>query len=94
MSDLFYIVSLKHSGNRDWLLFWRPNDQGYTSFLEAAGRYSLEDVEKNARYYNNGDSTIAVPCEVVEALAHKAVYADDFRKLKDARHPTPEARNK
>lgn len=94
----FYIVSLKHSGkqygHRDFVLFWRPNDMGYTLFLEAAGRYSREDVESNADYYNNGESTIAVPCELAESLAHKAVYSDDFRKLRDARHPNPATRNK
>lgn len=33
-----------------------------------AGRYTEEQIRSNLRYYNGGDNTIAVPCEVLEAM--------------------------
>lgn len=69
MSD-FYIVSVKHT-RRDslYITVWRPNDCGYAWPLSWAGKYSEGAVTEYLDYYHNGHSSIAVPSEVVDALA-------------------------
>lgn len=78
----FYILSLKWSSGEDCYRWWRANASGYTMFLESAGRYSEETVRGNLRYYNNGESTLAVPCDYVEGKANRAVYFDDMRGMR------------
>jgi hypothetical protein len=65
----FYIVSLKWT-KRDnkYITFWRDDDSGYSYPLSWSGRYPEARVMSNLGYYNNGDSTIAVPCSVVDPL--------------------------
>lgn len=68
MTD-FYIVSLKHTRREHrYITFWRPDDAGYSYPLSWSGRYSEVNVRGNPGYYNNGHSTIAVPCSVVDPL--------------------------
>lgn len=66
----FLIVSIKHTTRRDpYIAFWRPDNCGYAWPLSWAGRYPEKLVRADLRYYNGGDNDIAVPEEVVEALA-------------------------
>lgn len=64
-----YVVSLKWT-KRDtpYITVWRPNDSGYAWPLSWAGKYSEDVVRSNAKYYHRGDDTLAVPCEVLDAL--------------------------
>lgn len=67
------ILSLKWTRPDDaHITFWRPNNAGYTWALECAGRYSDELIANHASYYNNADSTIAVPVDVAVTLAESA----------------------
>ena len=82
----YYILSLKGSeGMRcQVLLWWRPLNRGYTLFLEDAGRYKQSAVLCAPHYYNNGDTTLAIPCHEVERRARRMVYVDhkhDLQKL-------------
>lgn len=61
----FYIVSLKHTKGQN-MCFWRPNDAGYTEIIEDAGIYTEEQVKEHQSYYNNGESSIAVPVAIVK----------------------------
>lgn len=66
----FYILSIAHSKQAERLLtWWRPNDADYCFRLTEAGKYSEERVTSLRSYYDNGESTKAIPCEVVDALA-------------------------
>ena|SRR5688572_4093789 len=65
----FFILSLKWSGQSFVLNWWCPNNNGYTHFLDKAGRYTRAQVEGNPNYYNDGKNTLAVPCNVVESKA-------------------------
>jgi hypothetical protein len=70
MSQFFYIVSLKHTARDDWYItLWRPKDKGYTYALSRAGKYTEEAVTEHRDYYHTGFADVAVPCEVLEALA-------------------------
>lgn len=62
--QLYYIVSIKHTRGEK-VCFWRPNNAGYTEIINDAGKYTEEQVKSSQNYYNNFDSSIAVPCEVV-----------------------------
>jgi hypothetical protein len=66
----FYVVSLAHT-NREhaYISVWRPDNAGYAWPLSWAGKYTAEQIEANLDYYHRGDSTIAVPCEVLDAIS-------------------------
>jgi len=65
-----YIVSVKHT-NREhaYITVWRPDDKGYAWPLSWAGKYREADVLAQRDYYHRGDDTLAVPCELLDALA-------------------------
>lgn len=60
----YYIVSLKYPSHP--MTFWGPNNNGYTWWLEHAGRYTHSQVMGELSYYNDGVNTMAVPCEVID----------------------------
>lgn len=77
MSEKFYILSLKHSAKHDdYITLWRPNDSGYTIYLPYAGKYTDREINARPDYYNNGRTTVAVPCSEVDALGVEAMLAD------------------
>lgn len=66
---LFYVASLKHTHREHlYITFWRPDHCGYAWPLSWAGRYPESHVRERLDYLNCGH-TVAVPCEVVDALA-------------------------
>lgn len=86
-TDEFYILSLRWSKRRDKVLtFWDSNDSGYRYRLEMSGRYTREQIEAHHDYYDNGESTRAVPCAEAEALAQK-VGETDSKSLDVDRNP-------
>lgn len=71
MSD-FFVLSLKWTRG-DLLTWWAPEAMGYTTLIEQAGRFTVEQVTTKGYYYNNGESSIAIPCADVEAAACRVV---------------------
>jgi hypothetical protein len=71
----YYIISLRHTSKGDTaLLFFGPNNNGYTYQRDRAGRYSYEDAVK----YSSEDSPM-VECEKVDPFWMNAVdYNDKF----------------
>lgn len=55
----YIIYSLKYSDKQ--ACFWRSDNAGYTSNPFEAGQYTEAEVEADPSYYNNGESTIAIP---------------------------------
>ena len=58
--DLFLVLSLKWSRG-GILTWWGPDDNGYVTDIDDAGRYTRVQVEKKENYYNDGRDTRAVP---------------------------------
>lgn len=80
MVDEFFILSLRWT-REDVLTWWCPKNSGYTSTLTQAGRYSRADVEARRDYYDNGHTTLAIPCGDVEPCAVLIVRDLHLRKL-------------
>lgn len=78
--DTFYILSLKWT-REDLATWWMSKNSGYTSRLDDAGRYSREHVETGRSTYDNGDSTIAIPCAKVDAAAVRVVSTEKLAEL-------------
>lgn len=76
----FVILSLKWTRGDD-IVWWAPDNAGYTRDLGAAGRYTEAQVADAPDYYNDGESTLAVPVEVAEARARKVVRVDDLHAI-------------
>lgn len=65
-----YIVSTKHTrSDSKFITVWRPDNNGYAWPLPWAGKYRLEDVLAEPDYYNSRRNTIAVPTEILDAVA-------------------------
>jgi len=70
----YYILSLKWSpglpdGQAVW---WGPDNNGYTTDLMQAGRYTREQVEAKPGYYNDGVEALAV-CENIAITESRMV---------------------
>jgi hypothetical protein len=61
----YLILSLKWSDGLDKLNWWGPDNSGYTYDIDKAGRYDASRVAGNASYYDNEDTTRAVPLDDV-----------------------------
>ena len=72
---MFYIWSIKWTRG-DTIVWWRPENSGYTIFMGAAGKYTLEEIEAKRWYYDNGESTKAIPCAVADGLVQQTVPND------------------
>lgn len=77
----YVIVSLKHS-SEGTLVFWRANDNGYTSNPWEAGEYTEQDVTDNPNHYNDGTESIAVELSSGSLYAAGLVITPNLTKLK------------
>ena len=69
----YYILSLKHSPRDGLCVWWRPDNSGYTTKLEEAGRYTLEQIDAQRDYYDNNKTTRAVLVGFAGNLSHTVV---------------------
>lgn len=78
----YVIVCLERSTNEE-LVFWRPDNAGYTSWPFAAGIYTEEQVKNRPYYYNDGLKTAALGLDerTWEMLRFKCGM--DLQKLRD-----------
>lgn len=71
----YYILSLRWTRG-DLLCWWCPDNSGYTTLLARAGRYEHDIVAGMRAYYDNGETTIAIPCADVDQVAELVVVSD------------------
>jgi hypothetical protein len=76
VSQIFLIKSIKHTAG-DLVCWWGPNDRGYTHFVDFAGRYTEDQVKSRQHYYDNGESTRAVPLSEVIAESMRVVITKE-----------------
>jgi Rha family phage regulatory protein len=74
--DLFYIMSLNADKKSPFVTWWKPDDRGYTHYLNQAGKYSAEQVEANPSYYNNRRYDVPIPCECANQVGEVIVPRD------------------
>jgi hypothetical protein len=76
-AELFYVLSLAHTHRRDGVLLWYGSRNcDYYFRLEWAGKYTAKDLPSYGIYgLHNGERSIAIPCEAVEAIAVSAAEA-------------------
>lgn len=78
----FYILSLKWTRtNEECVTWWGPDNRGYVLSLDQAGRYSAERVAAAPGYYDNKESTLAVPCEIADKHAIRVVHSDALDRV-------------
>ena len=68
---MFYIMSLVERNIKKknlYITFWRAEDAGYCWPLKWAGKYTEAQINESPDYYHNNESTLAVPCDVVDKL--------------------------
>lgn len=76
MSKKYYILAKDRGYIGNQLIFWGPNNSGYTANLNRAGVYTQEQIDANPKYYNNGKETKAVPVDIVDSLSYPSVDAN------------------
>lgn len=77
----FYILSIKHTAGSDNVLsWWGPNRCGYVWSLDKAGQYTEQEIKEMML---DGQGSIAIPVETVEAICLKVVFCESgmLRKL-------------
>lgn len=80
MNDLYLIVSLKWSRGAPNLLFWGPDNMGYTDNVSKAGLYTRAQIEQQPSYYNDGEEALAVRFEdVMKSDRLRTVVASEVR---------------
>lgn len=68
----YHILDLK-TKKGDVCIWWRHGCAGYTRFLEDAGIYSQAEIDEHPNYFNNGETTKAIPVLQVDLFARKHV---------------------
>lgn len=68
----YYILCLKRSHPEGLLWWWKPRSHGHTQDLTEAGVYTQEQLNARPHYFNDGQTTKAIPVERVQPLAQEA----------------------
>lgn len=78
----YYVLSLRWTRTgEECITWWGPNNSGYVLDLDKAGRYTEDQISSNRGYYDNRETTLAVPCEIADRLARRIVHVDSLSAL-------------
>jgi hypothetical protein len=70
--DGFYLACYKDGRSRGVMTWWRPDDAGYTPYLDQAGVYTAEQIAADPRYYDNAH-TVPVPVSFIDGRDSRQV---------------------
>ncbi len=74
MSQLYFIRNLEREGGSNVVVWWKPNERGYTSDLSEAGFYTKEQATRITKAANLMKvEDIMVPVEEAQALSSNVV---------------------
>lgn len=73
--DDYLILSLKHSKDQDWLVWYKPNAIGYTADIARAGRFSREYAAKHTKE----GVTAAIPLAAAMRFAERRIMVHETR---------------
>jgi hypothetical protein len=93
LNEDYYILSLKWSRGEvkgSNLVWWAPDDKGYTARLDRAGKYKGRQILEHFGYYNNGIDTRAIRCDTVDRWAIRVVLRDNIDVMRDLGMPLAE----
>lgn len=68
----FYLACYKDGRSRGVMTWWRPDDAGYTPYLEQAGVYTAEQIAADQSYYDNAH-TVPVPVSFIDGRDSRQV---------------------
>lgn len=78
----YYVLSLRWTRTgEECITWWGPNNAGYVCDLDNAGRYTEDQVSSKRSYYDNRETTLAVPCVLADRFARRIVHADSMNAL-------------
>lgn len=74
--ESFYLVSFAHP-TKGFAQFWRPEEAGYTPYIEQAGLFSRETIESKPDIYNNNE-TVPISASALHSIFahHKTATID------------------
>ena len=73
-TGMYYIQHVGFAG--DDILFWKPEQCGYTVNLDAAGRYTKEEAESIVQMRPGHD--FMFPCQAVDSIAQRHVNSESI----------------
>ena len=76
-----FVLLDEEEGQLGFALWWRPNEMGYTTLLDRAGRYELDEAQAIAT--GSKDSVQIVSLEDATRFATLCVRDEKVRKKKD-----------
>lgn len=72
------IINEQHSRGDCGILFWRPNEAGYTYDVDRAGRYTLEQARQ---IHSEQHGTFAVPEAEIISRVKRVVDSDHLSEI-------------
>jgi hypothetical protein len=76
----YYLLAIDKTKNSPFLVWWGPNDCGYTQNIERAGIYTEEQIKRDPNYYDN-DECVPVPVEEIDKLKTARMAINDSENL-------------
>ena len=68
----YYLLDLERTESSPLLIWWKPNNHGYTTNLDEAGKYNEDTIINNPIQYNDKDTKI-IPCEEVDKISERVI---------------------
>lgn len=83
MTNELYYIRNKNAGylGNAWI-WWGRNSQGYTAYLNGAGRYTKQEADEICQ--NNPEKNIAYKCSEIDERLHLVFDSQDAKRIGDS----------